>query len=193
MDQPWVYIVLFGLLFIVYAKIMPRSDADKGKPGPSIQEIETTMDHFASELEEQNRILLEQLATTKKEYELQMAKLVAEMDRLEGQQVPMNLELAKLSAAYEELQRNLARQTHTTGAAIMFSNSTEAYVVESLEDDPQQPEDHAMNMKSRYAELFALYDQGKSTDTIAKKLNMTKGEVSLIIQLAKQEEKLHAQ
>jgi DNA-directed RNA polymerase specialized sigma24 family protein len=44
-----------------------------------------------------------------------------------------------------------------------------------------------MNIRDRYANVFQLYDQGKSTDYIAKKLDMNKGEVMLIIQLAKQE------
>jgi hypothetical protein len=47
----------------------------------------------------------------------------------------------------------------------------------------------SLNMKSRYAELFSLHDQGKSVEFIAKKLDMNKGEVNLIIQLSKQEER----
>jgi DNA-binding NarL/FixJ family response regulator len=44
----------------------------------------------------------------------------------------------------------------------------------------------------RYSELFQLYGQGKSIEVISKKLGMNKGEVQLIIQLAKQEEAAHA-
>ncbi|WP_042160514.1 DUF6115 domain-containing protein [Paenibacillus gorillae] len=43
-------------------------------------------------------------------------------------------------------------------------------------------------IQSRYAELLELYSQGKSIELIAKKLGMNKGEVQLILQLAKQEE-----
>ncbi len=46
-----------------------------------------------------------------------------------------------------------------------------------------------MNIKQRYAELFELYELGKSMDFIAKKLGMNKGEISLILLLAKQEER----
>jgi DNA-binding NarL/FixJ family response regulator len=47
-----------------------------------------------------------------------------------------------------------------------------------------------MNIRDRYSVIFEMYDQGKSTDHIAKKLDMTKGEVNLIVQLAKQEEQI---
>lgn len=196
LDQPWVYIVLFGLVFIVYAKIMPKPAAEKERQAaPSIHEIEETMEHFAAELEEQNRVLLEQLASTKKEYEQQIAQLGANVNRLETDQGPIHQELAKLRSATEELQKHVSLlQTDTTPAASAHPNSKiAAAAVEDTQENAVTPPMEAMNMKSRYAELFQLYDQGKSTDVIAKKLNMTKGEVSLIVQLAKQEDKLHAQ
>ncbi|MNJ40883.1 hypothetical protein D3C77_357880 [compost metagenome] len=40
----------------------------------------------------------------------------------------------------------------------------------------------------RYPELFELYDQGKSIDMIAKAVGIQRGEVQLILQLAKKEE-----
>ncbi|MFH5183198.1 DUF6115 domain-containing protein [Paenibacillus sp. TAB 01] len=196
MDQPWVYIVLFGLVFIVYAKIMPKSAAEKDRQAaPSIHEIEETMEHFAAELEDQNRVLLEQLAGTKKEYEQQIAQLGAQVSKLEAEQGPIHQELAKLYTITEELQKqSLLHQTEMTTAPSAHSTSKiTAGAVEHTQEEAVPPPAEAMNMKSRYAELFQLYDQGKSTDVIAKKLNMTKGEVSLIVQLAKQEDKLHAQ
>jgi DNA-binding NarL/FixJ family response regulator len=49
-----------------------------------------------------------------------------------------------------------------------------------------------MNIRERYKEVFDLQRQGKSMDYIAKKMSMNKGELQLILQLAKQEESLHA-
>ncbi|MDF2815210.1 MAG: hypothetical protein K0Q81_1410, partial [Paenibacillus sp.] len=58
---------------------------------------------------------------------------------------------------------------------------------------PDKPLKHeGMNIRYRYTELFALEKQGKSIDHIAKKLGMNKGEVMLIIQLAKQEDRTRA-
>jgi hypothetical protein len=58
---------------------------------------------------------------------------------------------------------------------------------------PDKPlKQEGMNIRYRYMELFALEKQGKSIDHIAKKLGMNKGEVMLIIQLAKQEDRTRA-
>jgi hypothetical protein len=46
-------------------------------------------------------------------------------------------------------------------------------------------------IRERYAELFQLYDQNKSIDYIARKLGMNKGEVGLILELARQEERFN--
>ena len=54
---------------------------------------------------------------------------------------------------------------------------------------PEEPVYVGLSMKSRYSELFTLHDQGKSVEAIAKKLSMNKGEVSLILQLSRQEER----
>lgn len=47
-------------------------------------------------------------------------------------------------------------------------------------------------IRSRYPGLFALHDAGKSVEYIAKKTGMNKGEVMLILQLAKREEQHRA-
>ena len=66
-------------------------------------------------------------------------------------------------------------------------------LAEAVRPEPEtpqaQPESFASGMKLRYAELFRLHEQGKGVETIAKKLGMNKGEVNLILQLARQEER----
>jgi hypothetical protein len=42
-------------------------------------------------------------------------------------------------------------------------------------------------IRGRYAELIALYERGRSIEQIAKMLHLNKGEVQLILQLAKRE------
>ncbi|MCS7461867.1 hypothetical protein N0M98_17155 [Paenibacillus doosanensis] len=193
MNQPWVYIVLIGLIIIVYAKIMPRTNGSKELQGPTIGEIEETMEHFAAELEEQNEALIRQLAETTREYDAQSAKLASKIDMLEKQSVHTGQEIARLSLANEELQKKLERitewqQSVLQNAAAFPQPSGEAA---AAVEEPQASQ--GMNIKKRYSELFSMYDQGKSSDYIAKKMGMNKGEVSLIIQLAKQEEQLNVQ
>nr|WP_309121393.1 hypothetical protein [Paenibacillus sp.] len=58
---------------------------------------------------------------------------------------------------------------------------------------PEPASRFADTVKSRYKEVFDLHDSGKSIEHIAKKLGKNKGEVQLIIGLAKQEEPQHGQ
>ncbi|WP_249862830.1 hypothetical protein [Paenibacillus konkukensis] len=172
---------------------MPRTNGSKELQGPTIGEIEETMEHFAAELEEQNEALIRQLAETTREYDAQSAKLASKIDMLEKQSVHTGQEIARLSLANEELQKKLERitewqQSVLQNAAAFPQPSGEAA---AAVEEPQAS--HGMNIKKRYSELFSMYDQGKSSDYIAKKMGMNKGEVSLIIQLAKQEEQLNVQ
>lgn len=54
-----------------------------------------------------------------------------------------------------------------------------------LENAVQPP---VNTIKRRYTALFEMYEAGKSMDMIAKSTGMQRGEVQLILQLAKQEE-----
>jgi hypothetical protein len=84
------------------------------------------------------------------------------------------------------------------GEAVQLRNVVEAFRqaeqsaahVDVLEETHRAP--LLLGVRARYAELFQLHEQNKSVEHIAKKLNMNKGEVQLILQLAKQEEQAHA-
>lgn len=201
MNQPWIYIVLVGLVLIVYARIAPRSEGSQGSKsqgGSMLSEIEETMDHFAAELDEQNKALIQMFAETKKEFELNSTKLVYRIETLEKQGLQLQQEVSRLGYAYEQLR---ARQSvETRGSLVHTGDSIESTISEqpavaptpASHAEPVTPEPPAAsfvtNMKERYSELFELYQQGKSTDYIAKKLGKNKGEINLILQLAKQEE-----
>ncbi|PZE22426.1 hypothetical protein [Paenibacillus xerothermodurans] len=190
MDQPaWVYIVLMGLALIVAAKILPKSSVSKGQKNPNIDEIEEMMQQFTSELDEQNQAFIQLMAETKKDYEIQLAKLTSRVEMLEQQSGLAVQQLAKLEIAYSALQRQSLRSSDIPAAAF-HHQSAESEPAAAREETPAPPA--AMSMKLRYSDLFGMRGQGKSIDYIAKKLNMNKGEVNLIIQLAKQEEQMNA-
>ncbi|MCP1305857.1 hypothetical protein [Paenibacillus tyrfis] len=197
MDQPWVYIVLVGLLIVVYAKIIPRKSEGTAKPdGAIVKEMEQAMDHLAMELEEQNKALIELFSGTKQTYEEQAAKLTSRVETLEKQCQELRHELGRLT--FSEEQRRLSLQGDASKPREALEASAGAAVPPAY-TEPAAPDAQpvaankaAMNMKERYGELFELYESGKSTDYIAKKLGMNKGEISLILQLAKQEERSNA-
>jgi DNA-binding NarL/FixJ family response regulator len=193
-DQPWVLIVLFGLVVIVYARFIPKSKESSAPPSPMMNEIEETMEHFASELEEQNQALIQMFAETKKEYALHTAKLTNRIEALEKLNQQQQQELVKLAYTVDQLPK----QQISASELLQLTNTASPTGVDApvvqvpVEETPEPEKPAGMNIKERYVSLFELYDQGKSIEVIAKKLGMNKGEVNLIVQLAKQEEKVNA-
>ncbi|WP_426447053.1 hypothetical protein ACP26L_24030 [Paenibacillus sp. S-38] len=222
MNQPWMYIVLLGLVLVVYAKIIPKSPGGEAREGGGmVTEMEEAMDHFAAELDEQNQALIAMFAETKKENELHYVRLVSRVEALEKQNASLQQELSRLSFVQEQHKGqgpvmiaasqapSPAPQVHTaashapaetqpSGAELLLQQDPSAALhpleLQALQPDEEEPVPvpGPKNIRERYEELFRMYEQGKSTDAIAKKLGLNKGEIHLILQLAKQEEKTHA-
>jgi DNA-binding NarL/FixJ family response regulator len=171
MDQLWLYIVLLGLVCMVVSFFAPRAVSnDKVN---MVKEIEDTMEHFANEIEEENNQLLQTVAQIKTDHELQMHRIMLKVEQLEKQ----NYELSS------EIKTIVLNKFHEQNK--MQSSSIQVAVEEVV---PEKVKESPMQIKERYPELFQLHEQGKAVEYIAKKLNLNKGEVQLIIQLAKQEE-----
>lgn len=198
--QPWHYIVLLGTVLLVFAFLKP-SIRQSAKPATTIKEIEDTMEQFTAELEEENRQLIQLVSEMKNDHEKHSAKLQGRLEVLERQNIDVSKQLDRLLQA-EANQRNkelsVPVMVHDPAAAklaaaVAASASKPANpVTEALTVEKQETKPDGMNIRNRYTELFQLEKQGKSIDHIAKKLGMNKGEVMLIIQLAKQEDHARA-
>lgn len=198
-----MYIVLFGLVCIVYARLLPKAPAGPSSAG-MVKEIEETMEHFAAELEEENKQLLQSVTQMKHDHEQQVSKLSGKIEQLEKQSYDLSQELKKLiiskiqeaplrpePEASRAAERGAPAAEETAAYGITASAAAEAEAAlrqAAAASDAPQPSAAAAGLRERYEGLFQLYDQGKSTEYIAKKLGLNKGEVSLIVQLAKQEE-----
>jgi predicted DNA-binding ribbon-helix-helix protein len=136
-----------------------------------VKEIEDTMEHFASEIEVENNQLLQSVAQIKTDHDQQMNRLIAKVDQLEKQNYDLSSEIKSI----------VMNKLHEQNKQLSRANIED--VVPEIEKEASQ-----LQMKERYSELFLLHEQGKAVEYIAKKLNLNKGEVQLIIQLAKQEE-----
>jgi hypothetical protein len=199
---PWMYVVLLGLVCLVYAQLLPR----QGKTVPSgdmIKELEQSMELFASDMEEQNETLLQLFADTKRDYEAHLTKLSARLEQLEKQNQQLVQELLRPKLA--EPEPLMKRQPDGSEPAPALQPGSAAAELAAAREgalggeqgeagdrpaaEPPSRQPLLMNVRERYAELFRLYEQKKSVEYIAKKLGMNKGEVQLIIQLARQEEK----
>lgn len=168
MNEPWMYIVLLGLVCIVISFFAPRSVSNNSVN--MVKEIEDTMEHFANEIEEENKRLLQTVAQIKTEHEQQMNRIIIKVDQLEKQNYDLSNEIKSIVLTKFHEQN---KQPFTAAAEVVAAVEVTA---------------SPMQMKERYSELFLLHEQGKAIEYIAKKLNLNKGEVQLIIQLAKQEE-----
>ncbi|NOU68482.1 hypothetical protein GC096_31110 [Paenibacillus sp. LMG 31461] len=187
--QPVLYVILLGLVMIVYARFIPKEQTTASSASATVvQEIEDTIEHFAAEMDEQNQAMLDLFSKTKQDYEVELAKLAGRLETLERQKHELSKELTTLHVSQPpvlspaEMLSALNAPNHGIPASVN--------VIETAPDPlPEEPVYVGLSMKSRYSELFTLHDQGKSVEAIAKKLSMNKGEVSLILQLSRQEER----
>ncbi|NQX65790.1 hypothetical protein HQN90_06585 [Paenibacillus alba] len=200
--QPWMYVVLLGLVILVYARFLPKEQAALSNKTNVVQEIEETIEHFAAEMDEQNQSLLNLFSKTKQDYEVELAKLAGRLESLEKQKHELSQELTKV-----HVNQQVSHQSHVdsenqgligslnnpdlpaSASSIQSEQGEASFLPVPAEEIVEEPVYMGLGMKSRYTELFALHDQGKSVEAIAKQLGMNKGEVSLILQLAKQEER----
>ncbi|MCC2686323.1 MAG: hypothetical protein K0R75_3222 [Paenibacillaceae bacterium] len=202
MNSPWLYIVLVGLVLIVYSRFLPRS-AGSSKQGQSTKEFQESLDNFAAVMDNENRELVQLISSMRREHEQQTGGLTMRIQRLEQQLSEQEIRFAKLSRITDDLVDREARNSfHRTSPPpvepVPQAVPPAAIPIEMNGAQPQQPappgtgQPSLMRIKERYSELFDLHNQGKSVDFIAKKLNMNKGEINLILQLARQEERLNA-
>lgn len=202
--EPWLIVVLLGLVLVVYAGLAPRRERSSNKTNV-IKEIEDTMEQFSAELEEENRQLLEKVAEMKRDHESHTSKLQGRIEALEQQNRAVGDQVALLVRAEKERVLRMEpavseAEAYRPKTAVLANNAPLRSEASLAEDDarrmnaptlapapPPSSERGRVHIRERYAAVFSLYDQGKSTEYIAKKLEMNKGEVMLIIQLAKQE------
>jgi|GEM_PF-324528 len=200
--KPWMYVVLLGLVFIVYARFIPKKEPAGTDKTSVVQEIEETIEHFAAEMDEQNQVLLDLFSRTKQDYEVELAKLAGRLESLEKQKQELSQELTKVHVN-QQIHSKAAVSSQSAGdATLAEANAVQAAPsidqakltspIPATETQEIAPEPETLytglSMKSRYAELFSLHEQGKGVEAIAKKLGMNKGEVTLILQLSRQEE-----
>ncbi|MEW9697693.1 hypothetical protein [Paenibacillus sp. SI8] len=198
--KPWMYVVLLGLVIIVYARFIPKKEAT-AKPNV-VQEIEETIESFAAEMDEQNQALLDLFSRTRQDYEVELAKLSGRLESLEKQKQELSQELTKVHVNQQQTMRIIDPVAqdleNSSKSGLPFAESQLLTPIETslllqdeakIEEVEEVPSFPGLSMKARYAELFSLHNQGKGVEAIAKKLGLNKGEVNLILQLSKQEEK----
>lgn len=88
--SPWIIIVILGACAIAYAYIMPRKNKAQESGHQLVQEMESTLEHYMTEIENDNDALIQRVAEMKGEataadqrMQLQLQELQQRLDQLE--------------------------------------------------------------------------------------------------------------
>ncbi|KAA8784658.1 hypothetical protein EC604_12450 [Paenibacillus amylolyticus] len=191
--SPWIIIVILGACAIAYALIMPRKDKVQQPSHQLVQEMESTLEHYMTEIEQDNDALIQRVAELKGEataadqrMQSQLQQLQQRLDQLE-QQKGKTTELNPAEIIMS--QRSEGLQAQSLMDSVMAETNQQMASASELQGNPEQEEDPKReSIKDRYTELFRLYDEGKSMDAISRQTGIQLGEVQLILQLAEREE-----
>lgn len=192
--SPWIIIVILGACAIAYAYIMPRKNKAQEPGHQLVQEMESTLEHYMTEIENDNDALIQRVAEMKGEataadqrMQLQLQELQQRLDQLEQSKKNEPVASAVPHSGDVSVQSSEGLQAQ----ALVKSVQAEA-AQQALEADLQTSEVESLpgreSIKDRYAELFNLHAEGKSMDAISKQTGIQRGEVQLILQLAEREE-----
>ena len=191
--EPWQLIVLLGAFAVVAALAMPRrKDAE---PTASAAGMQVALEQFMENMEADNRELVDSITKLQHQHREDNASRDERIAGLERRVRELEEKLGRSELRFEEqLQavRATAVQTAQTHAAPQTATIPDAApdtaAQAAAEPDRGAADPAAQPIRERYAEVFDLHGQGRSIDAIAKKLGMNKGEIMLILQLARQEE-----
>ena len=189
--QPWVYIVLVGVAAILYALLLPARMKEGKAKQQSLKETEAALELYMADIERENEELVQLVSSIKLQSQTNHNVMQGQISELQGQLTELQKSSLLLEGRVTDEEKRLRE--------LVVSVEKGSYVkVPAIEDTSAgsemnsiQPEVKAKpisSIKLRYPRLFELHEQGKSIDSIAKTAGLQRGEVQLILQLAKQEE-----
>lgn len=199
--DPWFYIVLLGLAALIYAMLLPNRKSPEKPADNGLGDIEVTLEQYMSEIEKENDELIDLVAQMKQDFtskQLAHQEQIVELRQriIEVEQAPRQV-LNNTTAVLEQTNIVDVAQPVSPSVSVEEAGSlapsfedTQAAVlmVEASENSEVMETKASESVRDRYPELFDLYEKGKSIDMIAKTIGIQRGEIQLILQLAKREE-----
>ncbi|MCQ4087217.1 hypothetical protein [Saccharibacillus sp. JS10] len=187
MNDAWLYVVLLGAAAVIYAFLIPKSKTANQPLGNErmVREVEKTLEQYMAEMEKENDDLVNLLVQIRQETGAKQSALQEQLADMRGRLADMEKTSGKHEAKIEQLSSadlRIAQQ-----AAVQLRNE----LLEKAVTAPPEPEvlpEPEDSVRQRYPQLFELHDQGKSVDAIAKVVGLQRGEIQLILRLAKREE-----
>lgn len=191
----WIYIVLIGAVAIVYGFLLPkaRNVAATAQSMATVDKVEDTLEHYMAEIEKENEEIIDLVSKIKQEStakQLALQEQLTEMRQrlIQLEQKPDPVVMPSVIQPVATMQNPVYTQTQGTGTQGDALRESAARMQQYSEPVVEEQPDTTERIQDRYQELFALYENGKSIDTIAKTVGLQRGEVQLILQLAKQED-----
>lgn len=205
--DPWQTLVIVGAAIAGYGWLAPQ--AKKGRePEAQGKAADEAYDLLLEDLEEENRQLVDAVAAFKQEQDETVRRLGARIRELEAQMSDWKVRGASLEAPSVASQAKAETATGSAAAepaiasvpeepaAAMSAAAAEELAAAERAGEPAaeaaaEPALAPQSIRARYPELLELHDRGRSVEQLAKALGLNKGEVQLILQLAKREEERH--
>lgn len=199
--SPWLSIVLLGVAITGYAWMMPKTT---NRPKDSEFVSEAAYNQLLEDLETENRELVDAVAKFKREQDETVDRLGRRIVDMEHQlkkwseQSPpalatMNsnppLTITPSFPANEIYAPTIASESLIQDFRYEAVASEQSAYIAGVETSTEPP---PTTIRGRYPELLEMHDRGRSVDQIAKAIGMNKGEVQLILQLARREDQQHA-
>lgn len=203
MDQPWIYIVLLGAAAVVYAWLLPKRQPGRGTEEAVVQKVEATLEQYMADIENDNDELIELVSGMKQEYTVKQAALQEQVAELRNRIVELERQamFTTVSMQTEPVSKEIQHTVTSHQAAVAYGqfqspqpgvsvqegySDSEAPLVtmEEMEEqtvlqDPET-EQEVESIRDRYQGLFALHEQGKSLDYIAKQSGIQRGSTAYI-------------
>ena len=212
--EPWVTLVLTGAAIAGYGWLIPKSNT-KGSDGSEASANEEAYDRLLEDLETENRELVDAVAKFKNEQDETVRRLGRRIRELETQMEQWKDRTREAASSAPSVSSSgaaaIAERT-SPGAASpdeaelgavptaapvpappafaagsAASPADAAAAAHADEQEASAAADAPTSIRSRYAELLDLHERGRSVEQIAKTLGLNKGEVQLILQLARRE------
>jgi len=186
--EPWVTVALFGAAIFGFAWLTPaRRQEDRARGGS-----DPAYDQLLEELETENRELLDAVTKFKQEQDETVKNLVKQIQALERQMNEMSAVRQAGAVAEAAAAAEPARAPAEPPAMLSAERPNELQASAGSErataSSPAAAVAAPIPIRERYAGLLAQHRSGRSIEQIAKSAGMNKGEVQLILQLARREE-----
>ncbi|MBB3125910.1 type II secretory pathway pseudopilin PulG [Paenibacillus rhizosphaerae] len=194
--EPWLIVVILGAAALVYAMMLPKRKEEQSQQGSVVKQVEATLEQYMAEIENENVELVELVAQMKQEMAAKQLSQQEQLTEMRHRLVSLEQQVAQQDARLSQVERlpaGLAPVSREAAAAVEPEALPGSAVADGADSEGQGGTEPALSeqqpsIRDRYPELFELYSAGKSIDAIGKMTGMHRGEIQLILQLAKQEE-----